>query len=111
MNNQMKTDRIQYLLENYLSQNCSLDEKKELNMLINLLEVEDLKAELRALCNNYRTEMILSDKDSQDILKNILSEKKNQHRTLRKKTTWSVYLRTISVAASLLLLVSVGIYI
>ena len=107
----MKTDRIQYLLENYLSQNCSLDEKKELNMLINSLEDEDLKAEFRALWDNYTTEITLSDKDSQDILKNILSEKKNQHRTLRKKTTRSVYLRTISVAASLLLLISVGIYI
>lgn len=107
----MKTDRIQYLLENYLSQNCSLDEKKELNMLINSLEDEELKVEFQALWTNYSSELTLSEEDSQNMLAHILSEKKNQNQIQRRKIIRSIYLRTISVAASLLILISIGIYV
>lgn len=111
MTNTMETGRIQYLLKKYLSQNCNSDEKKELNLLINSLQDEDLKAEFRALWTNYSSELTLSEEDSQDILANILSEKKNLNLDQRRTNRRSVYLRTISVAASLLILVSIGIYV
>ena len=110
MINTMETGRIQYLLKKYLSQNCNPDEKKELNLLINSLQDEELKAEFRALWTNYSSGLTLSEEDSQDILTNILPEKK-KNLTLRRSTTRSVYLRTISVAASLLILISIGIYV
>ena len=107
----MKTDRIQYLLENYLSQNCSLDEKKELNSLINSLKDEDLKNEFRTLWMDYYSSTTLPEEDSQDILTSILTDKKTIKLTQRRKTARSVSLRIISVAASLLIFVSVGIYL
>ena len=111
MINTMETGRIQYLLKKYLSQNCNSGEKKELNSLINSLQDEELKAEFRALWTNYSSELTLSEEDSQGILTNILSEKKNLNLTQRRRITRSVYLRTISVAASLLILISIGIYV
>lgn len=111
MMNTMQTDRIQYLLKKYLSQNCSPDEKKELNLLINSLQDKDLKAEFRMLWTNYSSEATLSEEDSQDILANILFDKKHLKPTQRRKTARTVYFRAVSVAASLLILISVGMYL
>lgn len=111
MINTMKTERIQYLLKKYLSHNCSQAEKKELNFLIDTLQDKELKAEFRTLWINYSSEATLSEEDSQYILTNILSNKKTVTLTQRRKPARPIYFRAISVAASLLILISVGIYL
>lgn len=105
----METNRIQELLKKHIAAECNEAEQKELAELIESTNDETLKSELLQIFEQYEPTIHISHYEKEQKLQEILNTDKPQVKVQRKSI--KPFRLIASVAASLLILVSVGLYI
>jgi len=101
----MKDNRLNVLIKRYQNQECTVEEKEELALLIDSVDDETLKQELQDLWDNYSYNRPITEKKTSEILHNILSSEKKTNASL--KSNRQLYIQYLSIAASFLLVLSI----
>jgi len=104
----MKTTRIQELLEKHIAFNCNQSEQEELAKLIESISDDLLKPELLKLLEQYEPTTHISGKEKERKLNAILSSDKPTIELQRKSVSFNR--RVVAVAASVVILFSLGLF-
>jgi len=104
----MKTTRIQELLEKHIAFNCNQSEQEELAKLIESMSDDLLKPELLKLLEQYEPTTHISEKEKERKLNAILNADKPTIKLQRKSVSFNR--RVVAVAASVVILFSIGLF-
>jgi transmembrane sensor len=109
----MNTDRLHVLMQRYFSEEITLEETKELALMVGFNpDKRHLQQEFESLWHESSEEKSfrLSENDKQQILSSIFAKDKAELKTPQKLSR-VFYIRVAAIAASLVLLVSVGVFV
>lgn len=108
----MKQKRLDDLMQRYLAQECDADEKEELAFLIEASKNVELESQLLNQWNNQDSKVIMNEDKTQQILLNILAlpSLEKPIRISKRNHSFNI-LRISAVAASVLIFISLGIFV
>ena len=108
----MKDKRLDYLIQQYLAQECNAEEKEELALLIEKSKNVELESPLLNKWNSDDSKMILSENKTQQILSTILNSPSIENPTPIHKRIYLFDIKKISaVAAAVIIIISLGIFV
>ncbi len=109
----MNISRLEYLFNSYVYDNCTIEEEKELMVLLDQSENETaLQTLIDKVINDTGSEIQMSDQMAVSILQNILQKDKAEVVTLKNtKTIFKTWLRVAAAAIVILFISGVSYWI